>query len=200
MIGRLRGILLEKAPPWILLEVMGVGYQLQAPMSTFYHLPQTETEIILQTHLIVREDAHALYGFITKEECRLFQDFIKINGIGAKAALALLSGMNAQTLKTVISTADVDRLKKIPGIGPKTAQRIIVEMQDKKNKWNYVSEMLTSSNDGDIVMTAVQQAIQALIALGYKSKEAELAIQKVKDKSLACEEMIKAALQGLAKA
>lgn len=200
MIGRLRGILLEKTPPWILIEVMGVGYLLQAPMSTFYHLPSVDKEVILHTHLIVREDAHALYGFASKEECGLFQDFIKINGIGAKAALALLSGMSPQTLKTVISTADVDRLKKIPGIGPKTAQRIIVELQDKKNKWNYVSEMLTTDSEQCVGDSPISQAIQALVALGYKGKEAESAIQKLKDKSMACEEMIKTALQGLAKA
>lgn len=199
MIGRIRGFLIEKAPPWILVDVMGVGYQLQVPMSTFYYLPTTEQEIILHTHFIVREDAQSLYGFLTKEECKLFQDFIKINGIGAKAALALLSGMTTQDLKATISRADIDNLQKIPGIGPKTAQRIIVELQDKKNKWQYGSDLLSSNSNDDIV-SPIHQAIQALVALGYKNKDAENAVNKIKDKALACEEMIKVALQGLARA
>lgn len=200
MIGRIRGVLLEKVPPWLLIDVNGVGYQLQVPMSTYYHLPQTNAEVTLQTHMVVREDIQALYGFLTKEECQLFKDFIKISGIGGKAALALLSGMSTADLKTTISTADVNRLKKIPGIGPKTAQRIIVELQDKKKKWQ--SNLDLSPTDGEQIFEPgdSENAIQALISLGYKNKEAEKAIASIEGQDLSCEEMIKIALQGLAKA
>lgn len=199
MIGRIRGILIEKLPPWLVVDVMGVGYQLQAPMSTFYHLPETGKEINLYTHMIVREDVLALYGFVTKEECALFQEFIKINGIGAKAALALLSGMSTADLKTTISVQDVSRLQKIPGIGPKTAQRIIVECQDKHKKWQLPSDNPLTQGE-NFAESAFQQAIEALVALGYKNKEAEKAVSKVSDQSLACEDIIRIALQGLAKA
>lgn len=199
MIARLHGTLIEKTPPWLLIDVGGVGYQCQAPMSTFYHLPNCQNEVILFTTMIIREDNQALYGFLTKEERQLFQDFIKINGIGGKAALALLSGMSPEALKMTISTADVNRLKKIPGIGPKTAQRIIVELQDKQKKWELTSLGALSDDTNQIIVNGSEQAIEALISLGYKNKEAERAIQSIEDRTLSCEDMIKLALQGLAK-
>lgn len=206
MIGRIRGILLEKSPPRILVDVMGVGYELQAPMNTFYHIGAVGEEVSLCTHMIVREDAQLLYGFSAKQECDLFKEVIKISGIGAKAALALLSGLSVEELKRAITMEEVGLLKKIPGIGPKTAQRIIVELQDKAKKWGSNNPLFNSNSKASESQEAFQnnhsisQAIQALVALGYKNKEAEKAVDKLEDKSLACEEIIKYALQGLARA
>ncbi len=202
MIGRIRGILLEKAPPRILVDVMGIGYELQAPMNTFYHMGAVGEEISLCTHMIVREDAQLLYGFSAKQECDLFKEVIKISGIGAKAALALLSGLSVEELKRAIIMEEVGLLKKIPGIGPKTAQRIIVELQDKAKKWGSTNPLF-STNSTQISHQdnqPINQAIQALVSLGYKNKDAEKAVDKLEDKSLACEEIIKYALQGLARA
>tara|TARA_R110002110_G_scaffold271566_1_gene486938 strand:- start:37572 stop:38174 length:603 start_codon:yes stop_codon:yes gene_type:complete len=200
MIGRIRGILLEKAPPWILVDVMGVGYELQAPMNTFYHCGAVGEEISLCTHMIVREDAQLLYGFSAKQECELFKEVIKVSGIGAKAALALLSGLSVDELKRAITMEEVGLLKKIPGIGPKTAQRIIVELQDKAKKWGGNTPLLNTNSMAQADSQPMHQAIQALVALGYKNKEAEKAIDKIEDKSLPCEDLIKHALQGLARA
>jgi len=206
MIGRIRGILLEKAPPKILVDVMGVGYELQAPMNTFYHIGAVGEEVSLHTHMIVREDAQLLYGFSAKQECDLFKEIIKISGIGAKAALALLSGLSVEELKRAITMEEVGLLKKIPGIGPKMAQRIIVELQDKAKKWGSYSPLFRANpieqdnQESDQDNQSINQAIQALVALGYKNKEAEKAVDRLKDKSLACEEIIKYALQGLARA
>lgn len=202
MIGRIRGILLEKAPPRILVDVMGIGYELQAPMNTFYHMGAVGEEVSLCTHMIVREDAQLLYGFSAKQECDLFKEVIKISGIGAKAALALLSGLSVEELKRAIVMEEVGLLKKIPGIGPKTAQRIIVELQDKAKKWG-ATNPLFSANSTQMSQQdnqPINQAIQALVSLGYKNKDAEKAVDKLEDKSLACEEIIKYALQGLARA
>lgn len=198
MIGRIKGILLEKSPPWILVDVMGVGYQMQAPMNTFYHLKGIGETVCLHTHMVVREDAQLLYAFNDSQECAFFQELIKINGIGPKAALAMLSGLSIDELKQAIIAEEVGLLRKVPGIGPKTAQRIIVEMQDKKKKWRF--DFNPQSETTLDKTTPMHQALQALVALGYKNKEAEQALDKLQDKSIACEDMIKFALQGLAKA
>lgn len=198
MIGRIKGILLEKSPPWILVDVMGVGYQMQAPMNTFYHLKGIGETVCLHTHMVVREDAQLLYAFNDNQECAFFQELIKINGIGPKAALAMLSGLSIDELKQAIIAEEVGLLRKVPGIGPKTAQRIIVEMQDKKKNWRFD---FNPRSETTLDKTApIHQALQALVALGYKNKEAEQALDKLQDKSIACEDMIKFALQGLAKA
>jgi Holliday junction DNA helicase RuvA len=202
MIGRIRGILLEKSPPWIVVDVMGVGYELQAPMNTFYHCGAVGEEISLYTHMIVREDAQLLYGFSAKQECKLFKEVIKVNGIGAKAALALLSGLSVEELQRAITMEEVGLLKKIPGIGPKTAQRIIVELQDKAKKWGTMTgiELMSPNSAASLNEQSIYQAVQALVALGYKNKDAEKAVDKIEDKSLPCEDIIRHALQGLARA
>lgn len=191
---------MKKTPPWILVEVMGVGYDLQLSMNSFYLLPPVEQEVTLYTHLMVREDHHALYGFYSKEEREMFQEIIKISGLGAKAALALLSGLSLHALKSAILNEEIALLKKIPGIGPKTAQRLVVELQDKKKKWRG-SEMTTvlAAHRTVALESPEQQAIEALMSLGYKLKEAQGAIERIKTSSLSCEEIIKSALQGLAK-
>lgn len=191
MIGQLRGVLIEKQPPNLLVDVQGVGYLLQAPLSTFLALPTLGKEITLRTHFIVREDAQLLFGFATQDEWRLFQDLIKVNGVGPKMALALLSGISPGEFAEILQTQSVGRLQRIPGIGAKTAQRILVEMQGTKIQNFQQVEMISP--------TAKQEAIMALIALGYKSSEATQAVSKIHNQDLDCEHIIKEALQGLAK-
>lgn len=201
MIGQLRGKLIEKQPPFLMIEVGGVGYYVQAPLSTFFSLPSLGQEVVLRTHFVVREDAHVLYGFITQQECRLFQEIIKINGVGPKVGLAILSGLNPQEFANIVMAQDVGRLQKLPGIGAKIAQRILVEMQDKLSKLDlslatmHTMTVLNKINNND----PVQEAIAALVSLGYKQIEATKAVAKVQDQTQSCEHIIKEALQGLAK-
>lgn len=191
MIGQLRGILTEKQAPTLLLDVNGVGYLVHAPLSTFYVLPETGEQVTLRIHMIVREDAQLLYGFATKEEWSLFQDIIKVNGIGPKMALAILSSLSPHDFMHAIQTQSIDSLKRIPGIGAKTAQRIIVDMQDKKSMmFNEVALHVNATS-------AVQDAITALMALGYKPQEATQAVNKVDHENKHCEQILKEALQGL---
>lgn len=131
MIGRLRGTLIHKSPPWLMVEVGGVGYELEAPMSTVYDLPDLGREVVLFTHYAVKEDSVALYGFLTERERRLFRDVQKVTGIGAKIALAILSGVSVDDFARLVSTSDVTALTRIPGIGKKTAERIVVELRDR---------------------------------------------------------------------
>ncbi|MBS0287760.1 MAG: Holliday junction branch migration protein RuvA [Proteobacteria bacterium] len=201
MIGQLRGKLIEKQPPFLMIEVGGVGYLLQAPLSTFFNLPDLGQEVVLRTHFIVREDAHVLYGFITQQECRLFQEIIKVNGVGPKVALAILSGLSPQEFANCVMAQEVTRLQKLPGIGAKIAQRILVEMQDKLSKLDFG---LTAAHSMMVLNKAVssdplQEAIAALVSLGYKHTEAAKAVAKVQDQTQSCEHIIKEALQGLAK-
>jgi len=195
MIGQLRGKLLEKQPPSLLIDVQGIGYLLQAPMSTFFTLPPVGEEVILRTHFIVREDAHLLFGFTTQEECRLFQEIIKLNGVGPKVALALLSGLTPAAFLEVIRTQSVAHLQRIPGIGSKTAQRILVEMQDRLPK---LDKVYPKEHFLDKAHHAKQEAIEALMALGYKAQEATKAVNQTKTTDVTvCEEIIKDALQRL---
>lgn len=191
MIGQIRGILIEKQPPTLIIDVQGVGYLLQAPLSTIFALPELGKEVTLRTHFIVREDAQLLYGFATLDEWRLFQALIKVNGVGPKMALALLSGMSPVEFAEVLQTQAVGRLQRVPGIGAKTAQRILVEMRDAKmDDFKHVA-MQTQS--------AKQDAIMALMSLGYHAQEAQKAVGRVEDGEQNCEQIIKEALQGLAK-
>lgn len=200
MIGQLRGKLIEKNPPLLLIDVHGVGYIVQTPLSTFFVLPEVGQEVVLRTHMVVREDAQLLYGFATHDECYLFQELIKTNGVGPKIALAILSGLSPQELIEIVATEEVSRLQRLPGIGAKTALRIIVEMKDRLNKILLASPQKTRMPS---VLTKEQspkeEAIAALIALGYKPQEATKALSKVTNDSLSCEAMLKEALQGLAK-
>jgi Holliday junction DNA helicase RuvA len=199
MIGQLRGKLIEKQPPFLLVDVQGVGYWVQTPLSTFFKLPGLNEEIILRTHCVVREDAQLLFGFSNPDECRLFQEIIKISGVGPKIALAILSGLNPAEFAEIVLSQAPERLKGLPGIGTKTAQRIVVEMQDRLAKLHPDSANMT-----DVVLKrpqsgSVQEAIAALVSLGYKPSEAAKAVNKVANKAQDCEHIIKEALQGLAK-
>lgn len=203
MIGQLRGKIIEKTPPHLLIDVGGVGYCLQAPLSTFFNLPEIGLETTLRVHMVVREDAQLLYGFATPEECRLFQEIIKINGVGPKVGLAILSGLSPLEFVDIISREEIGRLQKLPGIGAKTAQRILVEMQGRLSKLAlpFAKGLTFSSSDIAKVATdkAKHEAIEALISLGYKPQEAAKAVSKVQNVENRCEDIIKEALQGLAK-
>tara|TARA_B110001450_G_C17372269_1_gene380183 strand:- start:46 stop:627 length:582 start_codon:yes stop_codon:yes gene_type:complete len=164
MIGRIQGRLLEKTPPMILLDCNGVGYEIQVSMPTFYDLPEIGTEIKLLTHFIVREDAQLLFGFTSIQERKLFRLLIKVNGIGAKVALSILGGMTIQELMTAITHQEPDLLIKIPGIGKKTAERLVLELKDKFNG----DQIETTSNKEPTIIDDIQNA---LIALGYSSKD-----------------------------
>ncbi len=193
MIGQLRGIILEKQPPLLLLNVMGVGYEIDAPMSTFYRLPDVGQEIILHTHLIVREDAHHLYGFSDKEERTMFRTLLKVNGVGPRMALTILSSMDTQAFVRCIAHNDIASLVNLPGVGKKTAERLIIEMRDKIAHWQeHISAPILTSSSRNLM---VQDAISALIALGYKPQEASRVVSKVDDGVLNSEDLIRRSLQ-----
>ena len=165
MIGRIHGKLLEKHPPQIVVDVQGVGYELYVPMSTFYQLPATGAEVTLHTHLVVREDAHQLYGFATEHERRVFRQLLRISGIGARTALSVLSGLSVADLREAVSSQDSGRLTKIPGIGKKTAERLLLELRDKIDAVAVASTAAKGDGQaGDIS--------NALLALGYNEREA----------------------------
>lgn len=172
MIGRLSGILLEKNPPQILLDVQGVGYEVDVPMSTFYNLPELNEKVVLHTQLIVREDAHLLFGFLTHEERVAFRQLLKISGVGAKMALAVLSGLSIADLAAAVANKDAARLTRIPGVGKKTAERLLLELQGKFAVAGAVASAGTApSGSNDIV--------NALVALGYSGKEADWAAKQL---------------------
>jgi len=173
VIGRLCGKLLEKHPPQILLDVQGVGYEVDVPMSTYYNLPALGESVTLHTQLIVREDAHLLYGFASDEERQTFRRLLKITGVGAKLALTILSGMNVNELAQAVVAQDVGRLTKIPGIGKKTAERLLLELKDKLEGIT-VSGMPLSS-----VAAGSSDILNALLALGYNDKEAGWAVKQL---------------------
>lgn len=172
MIGRIEGRLLEKNPPHILVDVHGIGFDIDCPMSTFYNLPDIGATVTLLTHFIVREDAQLLYGFLTAEERETFRELIKISGIGARTALAILSGLSVSALSQAITTADTAMLTRVPGIGKKTAERLVLELKGKLGADLGASGALTTSDSkADI--------ISALIALGYSEKEALASVRKL---------------------
>jgi holliday junction DNA helicase RuvA len=173
MIGRLTGILLEKNPPQILLDVQGVAYELDVPMSTFYNLPALHEKVVLHTQLIVREDAHLLYGFLSNEERVAFRQLLKISGVGPKLALSVLSGLSLNDLAVAVANKEVGRLTKIPGVGKKTAERLLLELQGKfvVAGASGVQGVAVSSSSNDIV--------NALQALGYNVKEADWAAKQL---------------------
>ena len=201
MIGRLRGTLLEKQPPHLLLDVNGVGYELEAPMTTFYDLPATGSEVILFTHLVVREDAHTLFAFGRVEDRSLFRALIKVNGVGAKLALTILSGMDATAFVRCVQEKDSASLVRLPGVGKKTAERLIVEMADRLDDWQPAAVV---ERDGapaavETVANPVEEAVGALIALGYKPPEASRMVRAVETRDLPAEEIIRLALQATVK-
>ncbi len=194
MIGRLKGTLLEKQAPFLLLDINGVGYNIEVPLSTLFSLPDIGNEVTLHIKMIVRDDAHLLFGFLSLTEKKMFESLIKINGVGAKMALAILSSMDASEFIISINNKDVNQLIKIPGVGKKTAERLIVEMQDKLKDWGAIEGVT------DVQMTALtggvkEEAIQALVALGYKASDASSRISKIKDKDKSVEDIIRQALK-----
>jgi Holliday junction DNA helicase RuvA len=198
MIGRLRGTLLEKQPPLLLLDVGGVGYEVEAPMGTFYQLPEIGATVTLHTHLVVREDAHLLFGFATESERRLFRTLIKVNGVGAKLALTILSGINADEFARCVQDNDTAALVRLPGVGKKTAERLIVEMRDRLADWEGAVVLPgTSPAAATEPSTAneMKDAISALVSLGYKPPEASRLVSKVEAEGLSSEEIIRAALK-----
>ncbi len=172
MIGRLSGVLLSKLPPQIMLEVQGVGYEIDVPMSTFYQLPAVGEKVMLFTHLSVREDAHLLFGFVSDEERIVFRQLLKISGIGARTALSVLSGMSVADLQLAITSQDSARLTTIPGIGKKTAERLVLELKDK------VKALVSSSAPLSGVLPN-SDILNALLALGYNDKEAQWAVKQL---------------------
>jgi holliday junction DNA helicase RuvA len=197
MIGRLRGILMDKRPPLLVVDVHGVGYDVEAPMSTFYRLPEVGSEISLYTHLSIREDAHLLYGFHSDNERRFFRALLKVNGVGPKLALGILSGIELEDFVRCISEGDSSRLSRLRGVGPRTAERLVVEMRDRFQEWENVHRpALPGENELSPAFTsAVEDAITALVALGYKSQEASTLVRNVGEDGLSSEALIRKSLQ-----
>jgi len=194
MIGFLRGILAKKQAPSLLLDVQGVGYEIFAPMTTFYDLPQQGEEVMLYTHLLVREDAHQLYGFIRDSDRDVFRVLLKVNGIGAKMALALMSGMSVKSLVAALERNDIDAFTRIPGIGKKTAARLVMELRDK-----FAEMSLSDSSVGRTELSEridpVADAVSALIALGYKPQEASKMVRAVDDSNQTSDSLVRLALR-----
>lgn len=203
MIGRLRGIILEKQPPLVLLEIHGVGYEIHMPMTCFYELPETGVEAIIYTHFIVREDAQLLFGFTNKQERALFRELIKVNGVGPKLALAILSGMSAQQFVNTVERQEINALVKLPGVGTKTAERLVVEMKDRFKGMNgdlfaiggASAVPLTAPASGKPATDPEAEAVAALVSLGYKPQEASRMVSKVARPDADCESMIRDALR-----
>lgn len=193
MIGFLRGKLVRKQPPLLVLDVHGVGYEVEAPMSTFYDLPDTGNEIVLHTHLVVREDAHILFGFASETERRLFRALIRVNGVGPRLALTILSGISADAFARCVRDNDTAALTRLPGIGKKTAERLVVEMRDRLDQ-------VQGETGGDSRGTPREEALSALVALGYKPPEATRMLQAIRETDLSSEELIRRALQGAVRA
>ena len=200
MIGRLVGEIITKKPPQILLDVNGVGYEVEAPMTTFYELPDVGSKVILLTHMVVREDAQLLYGFASENERSMFRHLIRINGVGPKLALTILSGISASELARCINEHDVTGLVKLPGVGKKTAERLIVELVDRIKDFvpnAEVNESGSTAKDQLVVENASSEAEYALIALGYKPQEASRMIRNIDTKNRTSEDIIRLALQSV---
>ena len=192
MIGRLSGILLEKNPPQLLLDVQGVAYEVDVPMSTFYNLPQNGERVTLFTHLVVREDAHLLYGFGSENERRAFRQLVRVNGIGAKIALSVLSGLSVSELAQAIALQETGRLTRVPGIGKKTAERLLLELKDK------FGADVTQAVGTNRAPPATSDIMNALLSLGYSDREAVAAVKQLPS-GVAVADGIKQALKLLAK-
>ncbi len=198
MIGRLSGILLEKQPPQVLLDVHGVGYEIDVPMSTFFVLPPMGEQTTLYTHLLIREDAHLLFGFATEAERRTFRQLIKITGIGSRMALALLSGMSIAELYQAVSSHDSTRLIRIPGIGKKTAERLLLELRDKLKIEKSDALQMTEMSEISVASHQTNDIFNALLSLGYNEREADWAVQQIPTETTVAEG-IRQALQRLSR-
>ncbi|CAM3786709.1 Holliday junction ATP-dependent DNA helicase RuvA [Pseudomonas reidholzensis] len=202
MIGRLRGTLAEKQPPHLIIDVNGLGYELEVPMTTLYRLPKVGEPVTLHTHLVVREDAHLLYGFGEKRERELFRELIRLNGVGPKLALALMSGLEIDELVRCVQAQDASVLVRVPGVGKKTAERLLVELKDRFKAWETSPSMFALVSDGPAPVggasTAEADAVSALVSLGYKPQEASKAVSAIKDKAgLSSEDLIRRSLKGM---
>jgi len=196
VIGHLRGRLVAKHPPQLVVDVAGVGYEIEAPMSTFYALPATGAEVQLHTHLVVREDAHVLYGFGTERERSLFRELIKVSGVGPRIALAILSGVSVDEFQRCVDGHDVAALVRVPGIGRKTAERLVIEMRDRLKSLQGTA--IASAAGGVGPGGAQAEAFAALVALGYKAPEITRLLQKVDPAVTSTEELIRHALRAAA--
>ena len=206
MIGRLRGIIVEKQAPDLLIEVGGVGYEVQLPLTSFYSLPAVGLEATIYTHFVVREDAQLLYGFVHPTERSLFRQLIKANGIGPKMALTILSGLTASQFVRCVQHDDISTLEKLPGVGKKTAERLLVEMRDRLKDWGLsiatpVTDHLVLGDDEvesfELKESPQADATSALVSLGYSQAQAALAVKKVYHAGLTSEQLIKAALKSM---
>ena len=195
MIGQLKGKVISKNPPEILLEVRGIGYEILCPMSTFYQLSDSSEDTLLHTHLSIKEDSHTLFGFVTKDEKIIFRELIRVNGVGPKVALAILSHLPVSSLIECISNEDSDLLAKTPGIGKKTALKLIVELQDRLSKLELIGSNGSTLEFKQNTNPNSTQAIEALQSLGFKTKEANKMVSKINDTSLSTEQLIRLALQ-----
>lgn len=200
MIGFLRGRLAAKQPPQLLVDVGGVGYELEAPMSTFYGLPAVGGEVSLFTHLVVREDAHILFAFASERERRLFRELLKVSNVSPKLALALLSGMNVESFVACIEAQDVDTLVRIPGVGRKTAERLVVEMRDRIKGFGQLPGVVSAVGGVQVEHASGPQgeAFAALLSLGYKPPEVMRLLKSVDESAKTTEEIIRRALQAAA--
>ena len=194
MIGFLRGKLVSKQPPHLIMEVAGVGYEVDAPMSTFYHLPAVGEDLFLYTHLVVREDAHVLFGFGSQREQQMFRELLKVSGIGPKLALSILSGINVEELLLCVAAADAESLVRIPGVGRKTAERLLIEMRDRVKGFGEVQAM-PYLNQAPTQVSNQNEAFGALVALGYKPAEVTRLLKTVDPAISTVEEIIRHALK-----
>ena len=195
MIGLLRGKILDKQPPQLLLDVNGVGYEVDAPMTTFYDLPDVGAEVMLFTHLAVREDAHTLYGFAKRTDRDLFRNLLKVNGVGARLALTILSGMETRVFITCVQAGDAGALVKLPGIGKKTAERLIIELRDRLEL--AADAVAAAATAPAIAASPVEDAVSALVGLGYKPQDASRMVRSLETANLSSEEIIRGALQAV---
>jgi Holliday junction DNA helicase RuvA len=193
MIGRLRGVLVEKTPNELLIEVAGVGYEVEIPLTTYYNLPESGAEVLIHTHMVVREDAQLLFGFGSLQERTLFRTLIKVNGVGPKLAIGILSGIEATAFAKAVQNKDVKALVALPGVGKKTAERLIVEMQDRLDEVPQAGAAPAAIGQVD----PLADAEAALINLGYKPQEASRALAAVDDPNDSIENLIKQALKNL---
>jgi Holliday junction DNA helicase RuvA len=199
MIGWLQGELREKRPPYLLVDVNGVGYELEAPMTTFYTLPQTGEAVKLYTHQVVRDDAHQLYGFAERRDRDVFRMLLKVSGVGAKIGLAILSGMDAQAFSRCIFEGDTASLSRLPGIGKKTAERLVIEMRDRLDTSDGEMRTGTAGQAAPDKRDPVGESVSELVSLGFKPQEASQRVRSVGGADLSCEEIVRLALQSLVK-
>lgn len=199
MLGRLNGTLVAKQPAWAILDIQGVGYEIHLPLSIYVNLPELNSQVTLWIHQVIREDANLLYGFAQLEERQLFRELIKVNGVGPKVGMAIMSSLDSSSLLNAIQNKDLATLTRIPGIGKKTGERLLLDLTDRLKDWSTGTNATTNTNSS----TAPQpnprfEAEEALIALGYKPTAASRALAKLTSPDLSTQELIKAALQNLA--